>query len=140
MSAPYFRTPYNDKYVDPGINFLDANGEPEKSLTVQSEKDNCDVNLIVEKFEKTGILPVMSQSPAYGDVSGAVDYQTAMNIVINAEKAFMSLDAKIRKEFDNNPGKFLDFIDDPQNADRLVEMGLREAPLPAPAEPEPKTE
>lgn len=129
------RTPYDDGYVDPGISFVDINGEPEASLTVQSEKEACDINAIVEKHARTGLLPVMSQSPVFGDVSNAPSYQDACHIVMEAERLFMSLDAKVRREFDNDPGKFLAFVDDPKNADRLLELGLREAPKVQDKEP-----
>lgn len=126
-SAPVFRTPYDDPYVDKG---LDCSDDP--VLTVQSEAENCDINVIVDRFEKTGILPSMTSTPVYGDFSTVVSFQDAQNAVIAAQSAFMSLPAKIRKEFDNDPAKFLDFVDDPANADKLVEMGLREAPAPIP--------
>lgn len=129
---PVFRTPYLDDYVDKGLQCVDDHGEPEKSLAVQSEKDACDINLIVDKYAKTGILPVMSQSPTFGDVSNAPSFQEALEIVKNAENAFNSLDARVRREFDNDPAKFLSFVDNPENADRLVTMGLREAPKSEP--------
>jgi len=123
------RTAYNDPYIDLGLQNIDIHGEEEKSLTVQSEKDACDINVIVENFAKTGLLPGAAGVPAYGDFSEAtVSFQEAHNIVINAQNAFNALPAKIRKEFDNDPGKFLDFVDDPKNADELIKMGLREAP------------
>jgi len=134
------RTPYNDDYVDPGLQCVTLDGEPEPSLTVQSELAATDINNIVEKHTKTGLLPVMTQSPVFGDVSSAPTYQESLNVVIEAQKLFMGLDAKIRKEFDNDPAQFLAFVDDPKNADRLIEMGLREAPEPPPAPAEPKQE
>ncbi|AZL82810.1 internal scaffolding protein [Apis mellifera associated microvirus 8] len=139
---PEFRTPYNDNYVDPGYQKFDDKGEPvdafgnpDPSLTVQSERDDTDINVIVDRYQKTGLLPANLATPQWGvDVSDAPSYQQAVQVVIDAERMFGSLDAKIRKEFDNDPAKFLAFVDDPANADKLIEMGLREAP-PAPSEP-----
>lgn len=134
------RTPYNDPYVDPGLQQVNLDGEPEISLTVQSEVENCDINVIVDRYAKTGLLPVMNQSPVYGDVSDAPTYQDALHVVIEAQKAFNSLPANIRKQFDNDPAQFLAFVDDPANGDALIQMGLREQPEPDPVQPDQKTE
>lgn len=124
MKAPLFRTAYDTEII-PDDSSLSFDGEV--SLTIQSERDNCDVNRIVERFEKTGVLPVMSGSPLYGDFSELPDYRQALDVVNAAQNAFASLDAKIRKEFDNNPAIFLDFVNDPKNIDKLREMGLAKA-------------
>ena len=39
---------------------------------------------------------------------------------------FEELPATIRKKFENDPAKFLDFVNDERNADEMVELGLRE--------------
>nr|QJB19539.1 MAG: internal scaffolding protein [Microvirus sp.] len=123
------RTAYNDDYVDPGLQQITPDGEVEQSLTIQSEIDNCDINVIVDRYAKTGILPVMQQPAMFEDVSNPIDYQNALNVVISAQKAFTDLPAAIRKQFDNDPAQFLAFVDDPKNGDELIKMGLREAPL-----------
>ena len=63
--------------------------------------------------------------PSYGEVTGE-DFQEAMETVVRAEQAFRNLPSKIRKEFQNDPAQFLDFVHDPENQDRMVEMGLAE--------------
>lgn len=107
---------------------------PEPSLTDQSQIDACDVNLIMRDFAKTGVLPGVNKEAVFADVSTATSYHDAMNIVLNAENQFMSLDAKTRKEFDNDPAHFLEFVENPKNAARLVEMGLATPRAQAPAE------
>lgn len=136
MSKPVIRTAYSDNYVDPGYQkvndkgeYVDAFGNPDPSLTVQSERDETDINLIVERYQATGLLPVTNVTPQWGvDVTDAPTYQEAVQVVIDAQNMFNSLDAKLRKQFDNDPAQFLAFVDDPANADELVKMGLREAP------------
>jgi len=94
-------------------------------LTKQSFKDECDINKILVKYEKTGLLEHKNRYEGkYADVTGVVDYQTALNIVQDAEEAFMSLPARVRTEFDNNPHEFLEFAQNPENEDALIEMGL----------------
>jgi hypothetical protein len=49
---------------------------------------------------------------------------------------FMSLPAKIRSRFQNDPGAFLDFVQNPENRDEMIELGLAKAQPRAPVEPE----
>ncbi len=95
------------------------------TMTKQSFKDECDINNILKKYDKTGILEHRNKYEGqYADVTGVVDYQTALNIVSSAEAAFMSLPASIRSQFQNDPHEFLAFAQDPENEDALIEMGL----------------
>ena len=42
-----------------------------------------------------------------------------------AQDMFESLPADIRTKFGNDPGRFLDFVEDPQNEEELIELGLK---------------
>lgn len=117
------------------------------SRTKQAEADAADINKIMAKYQKTGILPHLNNRvPTYGDFSEVTDYQDALNTVMRAEAAFMALPSSVRAKFDNDPARFLDFTQDPANLDALREMGLappappvqvapEPAPAPAPAKP-----
>ena len=93
-------------------------------------KDDCDINRIMLKYQKTGVLDhAKTYQGQYSDFSQVTgDYQEHMNAVIQANEMFMSLPSSVRKQFDNDPGEFLAFVDDPNNADEMVSLGLREAP------------
>lgn len=96
------------------------------SMTHQSHQKECDINQIMLRWQKTGVIDhANTYQGQYGDFSEVPnDYQEAMNRVINAQDMFMSLPSSIRKQFNNDPGQFLDFATDPKNADRMVELGL----------------
>lgn len=98
------------------------------SLTRQSSKRECDVNRIMERFEKTGVLDHHNQfQGAYGDFTNTPqDYHETVNQVIEANDMFMSLPSKIRKTFGNDPAQFVEFVADPDNGPQLVKMGLAE--------------
>lgn len=99
----------------------------DKSLTVQAAANECDINQIIEKFERTGLMTHVSDRVAkYGDFSEVVDYQTALNMVHRAEEMFMELPVKLRNRFENDPLKMVEFLQDPQNAQEAVELGLVE--------------
>mgnify|MGYP000064304778 CR=1 FL=1 len=96
-----------------------------ESLTQQSMAAETDINRIMKRYEKTGLLEhVNNYQGDYGDFTAAVDYHTALNQVMAARDMFMSLPASIRGEFANDPGLFLDFVEDPANRAKMEEMGL----------------
>lgn len=112
------------------------------SRTKQSFKAECDINNIMKRFERTGVLTDMiKQNPAYGDFSEVPDYLEALNIVAHAHTQFESLSAKVRARFNNDPEQFLAFVSDPRNRKEMVDMGLaikREPKAPDNAVPAPQ--
>ena len=65
----------------------------------QHHKDECDINVILERFGKTGQLPINALEGTYGDFSGVVDYHSAMNALIASEEQFDALPSKLRNRF-----------------------------------------
>lgn len=109
-----------------------VNDEP--SLTKQSFSDECDINVIMARFEKTGVLTSENaQSPRYGDFSDVIDYDESLRVVMEAEEAFMALPAKVRARFQNDPSEIIEFVRDPANLQEAVSLGLIE-PVVAAAE------
>lgn len=97
-----------------------------KSKTRQSEADALDINNIMKKYEKTGVLPFAGREAFYADVSTMGDYREALAAVTMADEAFMALPAGVRSKFENDAAQFLDFCSDPSNREEMVEMGLIE--------------
>lgn len=106
------------------------------SLTRQEFADECDINNLMAQYEKTGILPsaVNNNVPQYLDVTGVPDLQTALQLLSESTAAFMALPATVRREFDNDAVKFVQFAQDPENLPQMRTWGLApEAPVePAP--------
>lgn len=93
--------------------------------TQQQFADQCDVNKIIERHDRTGELTWVNKNPGvFGDFSEITDYQESLNTVIQAESTFMSLDAKLRARFENDPAQLLDFMHDPRNYDEGVKLGI----------------
>lgn len=100
-------------------------------LTQQSGKDECDINVIVERAKRGAQLPISDRTPMYGDFTQLpTDLRDCLNVVRKADEAFMSLDAHVRRRFDNDPAKLMDFLNDPANRAEAVELGLVVAPPP----------
>jgi len=112
---------------------------PMPSMTKQSFVAECDINNILKQFSTTGILThVKSQLAAgtYQDLPDEIDFQQSVNTIKAAETAFMTLPAKVRREFGDEPAAFLEFLghlDDPATRARAVELGLVKRPPPASA-------
>lgn len=95
------------------------------SLTDQSFKDECDINLIMEKVLKGHPVSHINTNEAfYGDVSEIPDFTTATQMILDADNAFMALPAKIREQFKNDPAEFIEFCQNPDNNEALIKMGL----------------
>jgi len=100
------------------------------SLTRQEFKDECDLGKIIARFSATpeGLEQLQLArgfvEGRFEDVSEIPDYQTALAHVKAADEAFLRLPPLVRTRFDNDPAKFLDFVDDPKNIDELRQMGL----------------
>lgn len=103
--------------------------------TLQQYKDDADINTIVRRFGVTGEMPIAGRAPYYGDFSNVMDYHAALNAVREAESMFGQLPAELRKRFDNDPGKLLELVEDPDRFDELVELGLARAKPVAAQEP-----
>lgn len=111
------------------------------SLAKQSMQAECDINNIMRQFDKTGLLSHTNKHNGdYGNFLSAQEYHESMNAVLAARDAFDSLPSKIRGKFANDPALFLDFVQNPDNAEELVEMGLGEKPAPIIEDPSPAPE
>lgn len=110
-------------------------GEILPSMTKQSEMDACDINNIIKSYSPAGLLQLISENQArgqYADLPDEVDYQTALNTVIEGERAFASLPARTRERFHNNPAEFLEFMADPRNQDEAISLGMATDNRPGP--------
>jgi phage internal scaffolding protein len=122
IQVPFLRTPYN--YDTNAASDESGLACEEPSLAQQHFKDECDINNILKQFNVTGLLPESPLSPRYGDFTGIVDYQSALNAVIAAEDGFMALPANIRSRFENNPENLINFLNDESNRDEAIKLGL----------------
>ena len=119
---PFVRDPYNYDRDEASIN--DALLCQDPSLAQQHMKDECDINVIVERFGVTGQIPQTPVSPTYGDFSGVTDYHSALNQINATMEDFMAVPAQLRVRFDHDPVKLLEFLENDQNRDEAIHLGL----------------
>lgn len=107
-----------------------------ESMTKQAHKDECDINRIVSRYERSGVNPFAMPQASYGGEIvevGAATFHEAMGVVASAGEAFEALPSHMRKRFNNSPHELLAFLGDAKNLDEAVRLGLVEAP-PEPVE------
>lgn len=127
-----FANAYSETDEHPGLVCED------ESRTVQSQAADADINTIVKRFKLTGELP---KSPVKIPLSadfreqGNFDLGSALRYVRDAEAAFMQYPADIRAKFDNDVAAFCDFVENSENRDACIEMGILPK-KPVPKEPE----
>nr|QJB19129.1 MAG: internal scaffolding protein [Microvirus sp.] len=99
----------------------------EPSLTRQEFAAECDINTIMARYEQSGAISHVNRAePMFLDTTLYPDLQASMDAFREAAAAFNSLPAVVRREFDNDPQRFVDFAVDPENLPRMREWGLAE--------------
>ncbi|WNK12729.1 MAG: internal scaffolding protein [Microvirus sp.] len=107
----------------------------DKGFTVQSDRDEAEINKIIARLEKgANTIRMNSKEPFYGDVSEFSNLQEALIKVQKSKEFFMDYEAKVRETFDNDPIKMVKFLEDPKNHEEAIKLGImvRKEPLPEP--------
>ncbi len=98
--------------------------------TRQSSRDECDINVIMSKYAKTGFINHLTRHGGDYGFASSVDFHGAMNIVTKADQMFGDLPAVARNRFHGDPAEFLDFVADPDNLDEMRLLGLAVPKVP----------
>jgi len=103
------------------------------SKTQQQFKEECDVNNILRNYVDTGVLTHVSDTPPeFGDFSSVpADYGEALALIQRSEEEFMTLPSEVRERFDNRPANLIKFLQDENNRDEAVKLGLVNKPVEA---------
>lgn len=101
------------------------------SRTKQAFKKETDINHILRQSEKgLMVTHLNAHQGQYGDFIDAKDYHSSLNLIHAAQQSFMTIPAGVRSKFDNDPQKFLEFVQNPDNLDAMIKMGLSKGTLP----------
>jgi len=88
-----------------------------------------DINKLVARYQKTGVLPMREDAHGlFTDVCMVGDYMECQNRVLAAQDAFNSLGSVIRKRFGNSPDAFMEYMSSlgKDSIDEAVALGLVE--------------
>lgn len=113
---------------------LDASAD---SRTVQSDKDRTDIRNIVKRAMRGATVNVNVREGRFEDISSAPTYMQALNQVAVANELFANLPSSVRDRFANDPIRMLMFLDNPDNKDESIKLGLRKPDPVPPSPPDP---
>ena len=104
---------YSPSIDNEGRVILEVTGKRNIPDFIDSFRESCDINNIVERFN-SGDVSVLSRSQgAFFDATQLPHtYAEMLKTVINAEQTFNSLPLDIREKFDNSYVKWLSMMDD----------------------------
>lgn len=107
------------------------------SMTKQEFQYECDVNNVIKSFKPHQMMAALQQNlnaGNYADLPDAYDFQEALHLVRDAERQFLTVPAKVRDRFGQDPAQFLEFLNNPGNLEEARALGLAK---PAASPPEP---
>jgi len=110
-----------------------------ESAAQQNFKNDADINTIVSRYRKTGILgnPNATRRPQFGDYT-SIDFLEMRNQIASMDQMFASLPARLRSRFQNDPYQLIRWMEDSNNKEEAEKLGLLpkrpETAPPAPAE------
>lgn len=123
-----FRNPFNFD-TDVSSSLCGFVYDPISDRTQQHFKAETDINTLVKVYTRTGEVPG-ADFPAFEfDATGVVDYQSAMNSLIAADRSFAALPAIVRDRFGNDPAKLIAFVSDEANRGEAISLGLVPKPV-----------
>lgn len=104
------------------------------TLAKQSFKDESDINNIMARYVRNGQIPTVNPNkPTYG-FAPEYDFKEAMDLVNNMTSNFDEMPEQIKAQFGYSPAKFLEFVENPENASKMADMGLLRETTNAPSE------
>lgn len=119
----YIRKPFQP------VERVQTSCDPKEGRTKQSFADDCDINHIMKKFQSNGFIPPINQNGKYMDHSSMTLHES-MLIVAEGKSMFEELPSHVRKQFDNDPVKFLEYAENPQNQQGMIDLGLAQRITP----------
>lgn len=113
--------------------------DEKEKRTKGSFADACDINKIMDRYKRTGLLPsLVKAQPQYGDFADVPDYQTALELVRRSETSFAALPAEVRAQCNNDPAVFLAAVNDPAFVEKNSLALTGKEPPRKPSNPQPE--
>lgn len=122
---PQWKTPWNhDTNFESDRTALYCDDE---SLAKQEFKDECDINIILKRFTRTGEAPPIVLPEHFADLTTRTSYYELSTKIAQANELFYELPAEKRATFLNDPNRWADAVvqaTEAGNADRLEALGV----------------
>lgn len=100
-----------------------------KSRTQQHLAELSSPKKLIERYGSKRLKEALSLIPTmYSDIPPTEDLKEALDMINQAQMAFNALPSGLRNRFENDPVKLHEFLNDANNKDEAVELGLIERP------------
>lgn len=96
----------------------------DESLTVQSFAQDADLNVLAKRFGINAIPTAPLDAATFRDTTQDPDLRQILDYRIEAQNQFRGLPAKLRRRFHDNPAELWQFLQDPDNAEEAIRLGL----------------
>lgn len=114
---------YVERYDENGHPYLVKDGETDTYAIIQSHKDECDINILLQKYT-AGDMSVLNKGAVYADISNMPQNFADMVNYMNAQRErFDALPVAIKQKFENS---FEVWASAAGTNDWLEKMGLNE--------------
>lgn len=117
-----FRSNYQMQDWDKGT----INNEP--SMVQPEHEMDLEINNIMERYARTGYMPVADIAPAFADLSVPMDFADAQDKVLRAQQLFIQLPIEIRDEF-RTAQELLNAFNSPRGVSKLEALGVLQKPV-----------
>lgn len=98
-----------------------------EKITDQSQKNMCDINLMMKQYANTGLLPQVKQKVGqFLDMTEIPDFMEAHKLVQEAKELFYQLPSEVRNLMNHDPANLEVFLADEKNKSILEKHGLIE--------------
>lgn len=120
---------YSPKFDEKGVMELVESGKENLYEFIQSHAESCDIHVILERFARGDVSAIEKVQGVYGDFSNMPkSYADMLNLVRDAESAFMGLTVEERAKYGHSFERWLAEFSPSVPADsfRSVEPSIEE--------------
>lgn len=105
------------------------------SRTQRGAGRGTDIGAIIARAQTTGVISTGFSAGArplqYLDLT-SVDFMTMNNMIVSGRQAFAALPSRIRSRFQNDPYQLLRFVENEDNREEAIRLGLITPETPRP--------
>lgn len=97
-----FEPEYTERIDDNGVRYIVKTGEKNVYDIIQSHKDECDINRIIQQYSEAGMMAELQSDAQIDLTSMPQTYAEYLNQMIRLENQFKALPAAVKERFNNN--------------------------------------
>lgn len=113
-----------------------------ESKTQAHLAQRTNVNYLMKQYRQTGKMPdpahLLERQQVFMNCVGLGDFAAIQQQIVDAGRAFMGLDPRVRAKFRNRPENLMEWLGHEENRKEAEELGLIEKRSPEAPQPDPQ--